>query len=136
MTKSTWTLITGCILAGGLSLFTAGCYYDSKEELGLLNPPCDTAAVSFSTAIVPILDAECMLCHSTANADALGGGNNLYGYANVMNFVEPNDPNASILYQSVAWIPGTSAMPKGGSQLGSCELALIPNWITQGAQDN
>ena len=136
MTKTTWTELCGLLVAGGLSLFTSGCYYDSKEELGLLNPPCDTTAVSYSADIIPILDAACIVCHSAATADIAGGGNNLEGYSALMNFVEPNDPNASIFYQSVAWISGTSFMPKGGSQLTSCELALVRNWIAQGALDN
>lgn len=128
--------MTGLLLGFGMSMLTTGCYYDSREELGLLDAPCDTAAVSYSTDIMPLLDAACMGCHSTAMATEKGGGNDMEGYTNLMNFVEINDPNASLLYQSVAWIGGASLMPKGGSQISSCELALIRNWIIQGAQDN
>ena len=126
------------IAAIGLALAAingTGCYYDSKEELGLLQV-CDTAAVSFSLQIQPILAAECDICHSADAADLVGGGNNLDGYDNTWNFTEPGDADNSLLYQSVAWVPGASFMPKSGSQLSTCELALIRNWINQGALNN
>lgn len=122
----------------GIALTAAtstGCYYDSKEELGLLTT-CDTVAVSFAADIQPILAAECDVCHSAAAADLVGGGNNLDGYDNVWNYTEPGSAENSLLYQSVAWLAGASFMPKSGSQLSSCELSLIRIWINDGANNN
>lgn len=119
-----------------IAAFTeTGCYYDSKEELGLIQT-CDTAVVSYSAQIQPILAAECDICHSAEAADLVGGGNNLDGYDNVWNYTEPGDAGNSLFYQSVEWVPGASFMPKSGSKLSNCELALIRNWINQGALNN
>lgn len=111
------------------------CYYDSKEELMGLNT-CDTVDVTYGTTIVPILESQCYSCHNTANADILGGGTNLEGYDNLMGFVTASDPDNSLFYNTVAWVPGNSFMPKSGSQLGECNILKIRAWINAGAVNN
>lgn len=127
-------------LAAAVCLFTgsflSSCYYDSMEELGYLGTVCDTTAVSFSTDIQSLLDNSCLTCHSATSADALGGGNNMEGYDNLINFVTPGDPSTSSFYNSIAWVSGTSFMPKAEPQLSSCEINTVMAWINQGALNN
>ncbi|MEZ5014513.1 MAG: c-type cytochrome domain-containing protein [Chitinophagales bacterium] len=133
--KKIFFALTTAVVWMTASTLLHSCYYDSREELFGGNT-CDTTNVTYSLNILPILEAQCYSCHSEANANAQGGGNNLEGYVNLSDFITPNDPENSLLYQSVAWIPGTSFMPKGGQKLSSCELAQIRTWIVEGATNN
>lgn len=136
MTNKNKMLAIGATLSLITGSFLSSCYYDSMEELGYLGTVCDTTAVSFSSDIQPLLDGSCLTCHSATNADALGGGNNMEGYDNVLNFVTAGDPSSSTFYASVAWITGTSFMPKGESQLPACDINTVKAWIDQGALNN
>lgn len=113
-----------------LSGFIQSCYYDNAEDL-LGSQVCDTAAVSFSADVVPILQAKCYVCHSQASGASSGGGIVLEGYDFILDTTTPEKVSAS-----VDWLPTASAMPKGGSQLPTCERSLIRNWVSQGAQNN
>lgn len=115
--------------------FLSSCYYDSNEELFGTNT-CDTVDVTYATTIVPILESQCYSCHNTANADILGSGTNLEGYVNLMDYVTASDPDNSSFYNTVAWVPGNSFMPKSGSQLGDCYISKIRAWINAGAVNN
>lgn len=125
-------LITVGLITGS---FFSSCYYDSKEEL-LGTNVCDTTDVTYTTTIVPILESQCYSCHSEANADLLGSGTNLEGYDFLMDYVTASDPDHSSFYNTVAWVPGNSFMPKSGSQLGDCNISKIRAWINAGALNN
>ncbi len=119
-----------------VSGFLSSCYYDSQEELFGITA-CDTTAVSYADDILPILNDQCMVCHSTSAAPIVGGDNDMEGYDNLMGFVVAGDPENSLFYASVAWLTGTVPMPRpeGSSKLSDCELALIRSWISQGASN-
>jgi hypothetical protein len=128
-----YLLISGAMLMAGS--FMSSCYYDSREEL-FGNTTCDTTTVTYSATILPILEAECLLCHSDANAAALGGGAILEGYDFLMDYVTPADPDNSSFYNSVAWVSGYSFMPKSSDQLSDCNISKIRAWINAGALNN
>jgi hypothetical protein len=136
MTKSKKLLAIGATLSLIAGSFLSSCYYDSMEELGYLGAVCDTTTVTYSGDIAPLLDGSCLTCHSAVNADALGGGNNMEGYDNLINFVTAGDPSGSSFYNSIAWVSGTSFMPKGESQLPECDINTVKAWIDQGALNN
>ncbi len=103
------------------------CYYDKEEELYPL-VVCDTSAVTFSNDILPIMNASCNGCHSTASA--LGGiVLDNYGSVNTQAL-------SGNLYNSVAQINGVSPMPKGGTKLDNCKINKIRIWIAAGALNN
>src|SRR5690348_5871019 len=81
--------------------FFSSCYYDSKEQLFGNVTPCDTVAVSYVDDILPILESQCYLCHSTATATVVGGDNDLEGYDKLMGYVVAGDPENSLFYASV-----------------------------------
>ncbi len=103
------------------------CYYDKEQELypGVV---CDTSAVTFSNDILPIMNASCNSCHSTASAL---GGVVLDNYGSVSTQALNGK-----LYNSVAQINGASPMPKGGTILDNCKLNKIRIWVTAGAPNN
>ncbi|QDT22364.1 PSD1 and planctomycete cytochrome C domain-containing protein [Gimesia chilikensis] len=93
--------------------------------------------VSFSRDILPILKTHCLECHSGEEPESsfslstrqttLAGGN--YGKA-----VIPQQPARSLLFQMISGThPDKIVMPPEGERLPAREIALIREWIQQGA---
>jgi len=107
----------------------SGCYYDSEEALyGTPNTVCDISVTKFSTEIKPILQSNCLTCHSNASATGNGGGIRLQDYADVKTQV-----NNGKLIGSIEHRAGFSAMPKGGGLISACNILVINTWITKGS---
>lgn len=106
----------------------SGCYYDSEEALyGSPNSVCDTAVTKFSTEIKPILQSNCLSCHSNSSATANGGGIKLQDYADVKTNVDNGK-----LVGAIDQATGFSAMPKNGGKLSDCNILIIKTWIAKG----
>ncbi|HQU37030.1 MAG: hypothetical protein CNIPEHKO_00699 [Anaerolineales bacterium] len=94
-----------------------------------------TATVSFSNEILPILDSRCKNCHGGRETKE---GLNLTTYAALMAGSEngliltPGDADNSLLAEQVI----TQEMPKRGPKLTPPQVQLIVDWINQGALDN
>ena len=111
-----------------IASFETGCYYDKE---GLLNPGtaiCDTAIVTFSGAVKPILTANCISCHSAPNASA---GVLLTEYSSVKNRALSGQ-----LLGVITHSPGYPPMPQNAARLSDCNIAKIKKWVTTGAPDN
>jgi len=106
--------------------FLQSCYYDKAfiDE----NSICDTAIVTYSSSVNPILTAYCTGCHSGANAPL---GIMLDNYTGVKAEVTANKLLAVITHA-----PGVSPMPKNGNKLNDCNIAKIRIWIAAGAPNN
>ena len=109
----------------------AGCYNDSIEELYPANTggtTCDTATVTYSGSIKPIIDAQCATsgCHDAAT---IGGGYNMTTYDGVKSA-------SARIVGAITWQSGYSAMPKGMNKLDDCNVAKIRKWIADGALNN
>lgn len=108
-------------------LFLASCTYNTEEEL-YATEVCDTMSMSYSNDVVPILtNYTCLSCHSSTNSQ---GSVNLQGYSNVKIWIDNGILLKSILHD------GASPMPKGQSQMSTCDIDKITSWISDGAQDN
>lgn len=108
------------------------CYYDNEEFLyPKLSSSCDTANVTFSSSVKPVLQQYCFTCHSNSSAASFGGNIKLEDYADVKNSADNGK-----LYGSVAHLPGYSQMPKGGSKIDDCNISIIKTWIDSGSPDN
>jgi mono/diheme cytochrome c family protein len=118
------------LLLSLISINTIGCYYDNEEELYPEVSSCDTAAVSYSTKLLPIIEDQCIGCHSAAAYQAAGGGYNLEGYTNVKASVDDNTFLPAINQT------GNFPMPKGGNKLDNCTIAQFQAWINAGAPNN
>lgn len=111
-----------------LALLLASCTYDVLEEEVDTND-CHPAVVSYSTHVVPILQAaSCIGCHNTSSPSA---GINLDNHPDVVKSV-----NSGRLMGSIRHDSGFAAMPQGGSKLSDCSIETIAAWIDQGALDN
>lgn len=106
-----------------MSLST-GCYYDNEEYL---YGTCDTSSVSFSKDIKPIMDANCINCHS-------GGSIDLTNYNGVKAKVTDSTLYKSISY-SYSGANSSKNMPSAG-KLDDCSIKKVKAWIDQGAINN
>lgn len=109
-----------------LSLFINGCKYDFvlPPEVPVVDP--EAPAVSFSTDILPILTAKCILCHST-QAPTMGAS--VAFTQLVPGYVNKTAPSSSKLYT----VPTSGTH---GATVSSAQGALILRWITEGANNN
>lgn len=109
-----------------LTLLT-GCYYDVEEEL-YPSLDCATQGVTYSQTVLPILQANCLSCHSAA---ANFGGVTLEGYDRLLTYV-----NNGELLGAIRHTPGFSPMPNNAPQLRQCDIEKIATWVDQGAPQN
>lgn len=108
-----------------------GCYNDNMDDVypgaGLFQP-CDTMTViSYQQDIVPIIQNNCIACHSGAGANAdvhLDSYQGVYDVANVG------------LFTGVTWHEATYTPMPPNYQLDSCSLVQIKKWVLAGAPNN
>lgn len=118
-----------------LFLFTLllfACSKKNEENLifeAKINELCnrDTSTISYSNDIAPILNSDCMPCHSTARQD---GGIALDNYSDASTYAGGN------LLDAVKQINGASPMPKGAPKLHECKIHAIETWINAGTPNN
>jgi hypothetical protein len=106
---------------------TQSCYYD-KEDILYPESACDTASITYSRSIVPILTSNCNSCHGGNTPSA---GIRLDAYAGVKTQVDNGK-----LWGAVSHTVNFSPMPKNGSKLNTCNLTKIKKWIDAGAPNN
>lgn len=101
------------------------CKYYNEEELYPPIGECDTTNVTYTTAIAPIFEANCYVCHSTAIAS---GGIILDNYQDAIIPAQNG-----LMWKAVSHEPGFPYwMPKDLPQLPQCELDKIRIWIAAG----
>ena len=125
-TQSVLTLLTVGLLIALLST-TTGCYYDNEETL-YPQTVCDTAAVTYSSSVVPVLLSNCTTCHGGSTPSA---GIKLDTYADVKIQVT-NGRLWGAVSQGISYSP----MPKNAAKLNTCNLTKIKKWIDAGAPNN
>ncbi len=124
-TKVTLVLLITGILMMLLSL--TGCYYD-KAEILYPDTACDTAAVKYSSSVIPILSSNCYSCHGGSTPSA---AIKLDTYTGIKQQVDNGR-----LWGAVSHSTSFSPMPKNASKLSACNLAKIRIWIAAGAPNN
>jgi len=117
-----------------LSLMPGGCYYDNEEYLypeG--SQQCDTVNVTYSQTIWPVINDNCITCHS---GTAPSGNILLDNYSNISAHAQIPAGQPGSLYGAVSHDPGNSAMPKSGAKLSDCRITQIRIWIESGTPNN
>lgn len=89
---------------------------------------CDTANVTYSGTIAPILQTYCTGCHSGATPSA---GINLDVYGGVVAVGATGQLVGAITHSA-----GYTPMPLGGNMLPACEISQITKWVNDGMPDN
>lgn len=121
------------IFFGGAAFLLSACDYDKyPEEVPVKQN------VSFDADIQPILNQECTSCHNPSEVDPdLREG---FAYESLMNLPEesivPGNAEASELMEMLEWEEGSdNPMPPAGPMTPE-KIALIRQWINEGAKDN
>jgi mono/diheme cytochrome c family protein len=95
--------------------------------------PCDSINVSFSATVFPIIQNNCIGCHSGSNP---GAGIMLTNYNQIKAQGAIPEGNPGSLLGSITWANGNAQMPKNGNQLSECKIAQIRKWIDDGMPNN
>lgn len=109
----------------------AGCYYDNMDDVypgaGLFQPCDTTSTMSYQNHITPIIESNCINCHSGAGANA---DVHLDSYSGVYDAATSGQLVGATWHES-----GYTAMPPN-YQLDSCSLVQIKKWVLAGAPNN
>jgi hypothetical protein len=102
-----------------------------------VNPhPCDSDTAYFVNQVLPLLISNCAQpdCHDAITHE---NGVRLYNYADIMEEVDPFDPNGSDLID-VLYETGDNMMPpaNAGGPLSQQQIDILLTWINQGALNN
>ncbi len=123
---TSYALLAAAALATSM---LSSCYYDKADIVYPTAGACDTTAATFSAKVLPLMNTSCNMCHGgTASA---GAGIKLDTYTGVKAQLTAGRLLGSIQHQS-----GFSAMPKGGTKLSDCNIAIIKAWVNAGALNN
>jgi len=94
-----------------------------------------TATVSFSVDVLPILQSRCVNCHG---GDRIEEGLIMKSFADILAgsengpIVTPGDADNSLMAEMIV----SQKMPKRGPKLTPPQVQTIIDWINQGALDN
>ena len=99
--------------------------------------------ISFSNQIQPIFNNQCVSCHGSYGGLSLAAGTSYSHLVNVQaqssctsqKRVLPSDAANSVLYNKVSGTTCGNQMPPGGT-LNANDIAVIQDWINQGANNN
>lgn len=107
-------------------------------SLGLLPLLAFAAPVSFKAQIAPILRAQCQFCHGAEEAK---GDYRVDSYAEVMQALEDEParvlaakPDASLFVELLTTAEADERMPQKADPLPAKQIALIRQWIAEGAK--
>jgi hypothetical protein len=99
--------------------------------------------VSFQNDVKPILDANCLECHTDGGAGTEASGFLMTSYDELMRGTKYGpvvDPGSSISSTLVLLVEGKAdpslRMPHGRDPLPPEQIAVIKDWVDQGAKDN
>jgi hypothetical protein len=122
--------LLGLLLITGL----ASCYNDKYDKLYPVPAThivtCDSAgSISYTKSVKPVIAANCAIsgCH-------IASGTTGYDYTDTT--VLKANSLAGWVVQDINFMPsgrGHNNMPLAGNKLSACNIAIITNWVTQGA---
>ena len=115
-----------CVLYG-LMLLPSSCVSNNEEDL-YPDETCDTLNVTYSGTISPIINQNCIRCHS---AVAPSSGLPLEGYDHLKVSVDEG-----LLVGSIKHEEGFIPMPEDAPQLPDCAIHQIEIWVDEGAPNN
>jgi hypothetical protein len=119
-------LVTVAIIIGSLVFFQS-CKYDRELLLPVSNCS-DTANISFTERIQPLLRASCFSCHGNGSNQ---GDVSLETYSEVKTLAVDGR-----LLGTISHSVGFAAMPAGAEKLDDCSIEAVRIWIAEGAREN
>ena len=106
-----------------ISIFFCSC---RKDKVQVLLPPQQCAdTVYFSTQILPMIQNNCIGCHSVGNGFEI----ELTNHAQISS-------NADACFNSMTGSGGYTLMPYGGPKLSDSLIDIFNCWVVQGKLNN
>lgn len=109
----------------------------------LIGTGCMEQQVSYKSQVRPILQKNCVGCHSLGGVGYQAAGLDLSSYDTLMrgtrfgSVVKPGASYASTLIRLTEHhADRVMNMPRGKNKLAQQDLALLKHWIDQGAKNN
>jgi hypothetical protein len=108
------------------------CTKNKTEDMKIEASTCDSVKViSYKNDVQPLLNNNCGAqagCHSNGSAS---GGVKLESWQGTNEVA-----TTGLLMKSIKHESGVSFMPKGGSKLDACYIAIIGKWVRNGSLNN
>jgi mono/diheme cytochrome c family protein len=95
-----------------------------------------TGAVSFSSDVMPIFEAECIVCHGNFGGWDASSYTNVLGTGDHAPVIIPGDPDNSLLGQKMVGSQSIGDIMPPAGLLPEDEIQAILDWIEEGALDN
>ena len=95
-----------------------------------------TAAVSFSSDVMPIFQAECVACHGNFGGWDASSYTSVLGTGDHAPMIIPGDPENSFLAQKMIGTQSIGEIMPPAGLLPEDEIQVILDWIEAGALDN
>jgi hypothetical protein len=113
-----------------LCFMLSACYYDKGDKLYPVAAQCDTANVTYSGTVKPIITANCLnkACHTSGNPS---GGFNFENHSSFI-VVIPGDRLLRAINHTAG---GSKNMPPTG-KMDDCSIKKIEAWIKRGYPNN
>lgn len=89
---------------------------------------CNTDNITFSQYVFPIIESNCLGCHSSSSPS---GNVNLSNHANIKVHAENGR-----LYGAISHQNGFTPMPFNQAKLSNCQIEQVKVWIDDGALEN
>ncbi|GAA4828520.1 c-type cytochrome domain-containing protein [Algivirga pacifica] len=98
-----------------------------KQTPVVTAPDCDTTSLSYDLDIKPILQSNCLSCHSE---NTQRGGIDLSTEEKVLSVAQNTSKGAEgLLIGAITKTEGYSPMPPSGSPLSDCQVSKITAWV-------
>jgi hypothetical protein len=116
----------GILIIFGLLFLFSMCYYDNEEQLNInIDNSCDTANVTFSGTIYPIMSASCIGCHGENGS----GGYDLRTYDAVKQDIDK-------IIGGISYAQGFIQMPMGTPKFDDCKIRKFVIWKENSMPNN
>lgn len=114
-----------------LALVQEGCRHDKPL---VINIPCDTAHITFSGSVMPILNTSCRLsgCHLGSNPPNNVSFDNYTAVKAQLYLVNGTPELIGVITHAIGFTP----MPKNSTMLDTCSINKIIKWVADGAPNN
>jgi hypothetical protein len=132
--NATHMKIRGFVIPALITVLTSvsSCYYDSEEYLyPQTSNQCDTTQVTYALSVVPIIQNNCLSCHSNSTAANYGSNIKLEDYPDIKV-----QADAGTLLGTISHENGFTPMPFNSSKLDDCKITTIRIWVNAGAPNN
>lgn len=98
---------------------------------------CAAEGSFFSAQVAPILQRRCLDCHNDAENSggfSLQSANSMLAGGENSKAILPGKPDESYLVRLITSVDGSAEMPKDADPLSSKEVAILRDWIANGAK--